>query len=321
MIEQERRLSVRKPLERLAYISLPFNNGGIVLDVSEGGLCFHAIAPVEANGPIPFRFAVDSSKRIKAVGELAWRDETGKTGGLRFLELPDEMRQYIREWTGEARAKAVDVALAEPLIAEAAAPQNEILAAPQAELAIANSALSPEGAPLQENELAPAADQHAAPEPGGLEQAANPELDPPGDIGWTPSWEIPEVQEEADLAATTDEESSRPLLYNLRSPVYSSPAYGLSMFSQDAESDARAALAAARGPFVTRHPIAALLLTIFLASVIGSGIFAYVSSTQAGDVLYYLGEKAWEGLHPRTAPKPTPQSQDSAQDSIKSSER
>ena len=54
MIQSERRLSIRKPLERLAYISLPFNNGGIVLDVSEGGVGFHAIAPVEVDGPIHF---------------------------------------------------------------------------------------------------------------------------------------------------------------------------------------------------------------------------------------------------------------------------
>ena len=62
MMPQERRLSIRKTPDHLAYLSLPSDNGGIVIDVSEGGLGFHAIAPVEADGPIHFRFAIDSAK-------------------------------------------------------------------------------------------------------------------------------------------------------------------------------------------------------------------------------------------------------------------
>ncbi len=115
-MQNERRLSIRKPLERLAYISLPFNNGGIVIDVSEGGVGFHSIAPVEVDGPIQFRFAVDSARRIKAVGELAWKDETGKTGGLRFTELPDDVREHIRAWLGQEKAKVIDIPVGEPAI-------------------------------------------------------------------------------------------------------------------------------------------------------------------------------------------------------------
>ena len=90
---QERRISTRKTLDHLVYLSLPFNNGGTVIDVSEGGLGFLSVAPVKANGPIHFRFAIDSAIRIRAVGELAWIDERGKIGGLRFTQLPDEVRE------------------------------------------------------------------------------------------------------------------------------------------------------------------------------------------------------------------------------------
>src|ERR1700722_14460317 len=83
----ERRVHIRKPLKKLSYLSLPDENGGIVLDVSVGGLSFHSIAPVKADGPIHFRFGIDSSKRVSAVGELAWIDEAGTTGGLRFTDL------------------------------------------------------------------------------------------------------------------------------------------------------------------------------------------------------------------------------------------
>lgn len=104
MMPQERRLSTRKTPEHLTYLSLPMNNGGIVVDVSEGGLGFRAITPVEADGPIHFRFAIDSGKRIKAVGELAWKDETGKIGGLRFTQLSDETRDQIRVWASQSNA-------------------------------------------------------------------------------------------------------------------------------------------------------------------------------------------------------------------------
>src|ERR1700726_1352409 len=72
MMPQERRISTRKTLDHLVYLSLVFNNGGTVIDVSEGGLGFHSVAPVKANEPIHFRFAIDSAIRIRAVGELAW---------------------------------------------------------------------------------------------------------------------------------------------------------------------------------------------------------------------------------------------------------
>jgi hypothetical protein len=141
MMPHERRLNIRKMPDYLAYISLPSDNGGIVIDVSEGGLGFHAIAPVEADGPIHFRFAMDSSERVKAVGELAWKDETGKTCGLRFTELPDEVREQIRVWIGRsnleaklavnsrAKASVLDIPAARPVIeVEAASSNNAELA-------------------------------------------------------------------------------------------------------------------------------------------------------------------------------------------------
>jgi hypothetical protein len=101
MMPHERRLNTRKPLEQLAYLSLPSDNGGIVLDVSEGGLGFHAIAPVDVSGPIEFKFEIDADRKITAVGELAWKDPTGKSGGFRFTQLPDETRRQIRQWADE----------------------------------------------------------------------------------------------------------------------------------------------------------------------------------------------------------------------------
>jgi PilZ domain/SPOR domain len=86
-------------MERHAYINIEPNNGGIVLNVSSGGLCFHSFDSVKRTGPIRFWFS-DHNQRIEADGELAWTDETQK-GGLRFTALPPEAREQIRNWMSQ----------------------------------------------------------------------------------------------------------------------------------------------------------------------------------------------------------------------------
>jgi len=86
-------------MERHAYINIEPDNGGIVLNVSDGGLCFHSYDPIKPNGnngKIRFWFS-DQNQRIEADGTLAWTDETQK-GGLRFTALPPEAREKIRGW-------------------------------------------------------------------------------------------------------------------------------------------------------------------------------------------------------------------------------
>jgi cell division protein FtsN len=86
-------------MDRHAYINIEPDNGGIVLNVSDGGLCFHSYDPVKPNGndgKIRFWFS-DQNQRIEADGTLAWTDETQK-GGLRFTALPAEAREKIRDW-------------------------------------------------------------------------------------------------------------------------------------------------------------------------------------------------------------------------------
>jgi hypothetical protein len=247
MMPHERRVNVRKKPEYLAYLGLPSNNGGIVVDISEGGLGFRAIAPVHVDGPIHFRFAMDSAARIRAVGELAWIDETRKVGSLRFTQLPDEIREQIRAWTAQTgfRARAIPKATAS---VSAKATDSDI---PKAEPAIEARA---EAAPVSQIDCA-----HLI--------AAGP-----------------------------------PLLYNVKPPVYSAPSYGLSMFPLESDSKQGATAVAAPASVATRHPIAAVGLTIALAFVVSIGIFSYVSTTRAGDWLFDWGEKMWSGSYSQTMP-------------------
>ncbi len=96
MTGPERRQTPRTTLEKHAYINIEPDNGGIVLNVSDGGLCFHSLDPVPRNGKVRLWFS-DNGHRIEADCTLAWVDETHK-GGLRFASLGAEAREKIRDW-------------------------------------------------------------------------------------------------------------------------------------------------------------------------------------------------------------------------------
>lgn len=97
MTTPERRHLPRTTLDRLAYINIERDNGGIVLNVSDGGLCFQSVAPVERNDTIHFSL-FEHGRLIDARGELVWTHETKQFGGLRFTTLTSEARGQINEW-------------------------------------------------------------------------------------------------------------------------------------------------------------------------------------------------------------------------------
>jgi len=94
----DRRRQKRNVLDEFAFIQIERDDGGRVLNVSEGGLSFEAFTPVSRNGPVHFWFSFNLRERIEAFGELAWTDATRKVGGLRFLGLSPQVREQIRTW-------------------------------------------------------------------------------------------------------------------------------------------------------------------------------------------------------------------------------
>ena len=98
IIRTDRRTTHRTNSDALTYIHLEPDSGAIVLNVSDGGLAFHAVAPIHQSGIIKFWFSLHAEHRIEGNGELAWTDATRKTGGLRFNSLPAEVREQIRNW-------------------------------------------------------------------------------------------------------------------------------------------------------------------------------------------------------------------------------
>ncbi len=118
-------------MEGLAYVTLDPDNGGIVSDISEGGLSFYSTTPVKRATKIRFWFSqrkykMDGDGRmactrfLEADSELAWTDETGKRGGLRFTSLANGDREEIRAWIGQHAPPAAEKILgrAVPLATE-----------------------------------------------------------------------------------------------------------------------------------------------------------------------------------------------------------
>jgi len=349
MMPQERRFSTRKVPEHLTYIGLPFNNGGIVLDLSVGGLSFHSIAPIVADGPIAFRFSVGSAKRIKAVGELAWIDKTGRTGGLRFTELPDEIRQIIRAWTGQPVTAAQDIRVAESVIpAEVAGSEgagvglaaNESTAEPQVGAAIAISSeydlapfvhttdyeLEVETAtgPMTETDLAATWNLPLIPPEGDGEMETLAASVTDADQAATGYFQLipPDVELEAALAKeadfSPDAVRSNPVLYNFEPPVYSSPAYSLSMFPLRPYSTPETNFVPFSRPGTLKHPIAAIALTAVFAFFTAVGIFSYLSTTLLGQLVLAWGGEAIIGLQMPSNPQASTIPANSVPESTKS---
>ena len=128
-------------MDKHAYINIEPNNGGIVLNVSDGGLCFHSFDPVRRNGPVRFWFS-QHNQRIEADAELAWTDATQK-GGLRFTSLPAEAREQIHNWMNQPGAPVA--------VGQASAPSALALRAFPAPSAgsVDPKAGSPNDAPLE----------------------------------------------------------------------------------------------------------------------------------------------------------------------------
>lgn len=95
----ERRKSPRTSIRRLAYVNVdPYDNGGVITDISREGLRFHLVNPVEHGGVVRLSLLLGSANELHVIGELVWLDVTRKVGGVRFTALPDGAADQILNW-------------------------------------------------------------------------------------------------------------------------------------------------------------------------------------------------------------------------------
>jgi len=125
MASPERRNFPRTKMARIACIHIEPDNGGIVLNVSSEGLCFHSTAPVERNGK--FRFALmEHNRRLDVAGELIWTESTRKIGGVRFTTLSTEAREQIQSWSLSTADDAMAASTSRPNFAKALSLLNTL---------------------------------------------------------------------------------------------------------------------------------------------------------------------------------------------------
>lgn len=96
---QDRRSQTRRRLEELVYADFGPSNGGIILDMSEGGFAFQSVEPLEQRTTFLVNFKLPGvGTPTEAIAEPAWLIDSEKRGGLRFLVLAESMRREIKAW-------------------------------------------------------------------------------------------------------------------------------------------------------------------------------------------------------------------------------
>ena len=110
-----RRSQERKLPEQIVLCKLGGEKSSSVLNLSEDGLCFESLTPIEETGLLHVRLSADLNSPIEATGRLAWIDPAKRTGGLSFLELSAPARQQIRAWLRlSENSAAVEETVARP---------------------------------------------------------------------------------------------------------------------------------------------------------------------------------------------------------------
>jgi len=95
----ERRLRVRQRLDDLIYLDIGADNGGIVLNLSEEGLRFQAVGPLEKQSELRLRIKIPGSQaRIDVIAQIAWLSDSKRQAGVRFLDVPSKGLAQIHEW-------------------------------------------------------------------------------------------------------------------------------------------------------------------------------------------------------------------------------
>ena len=83
----------------IACAALGEDNGGIVLNISEGGLSLAVVGVLDVEPPQRIRVQPPRSRDwIELPGEFAWVSESRKAAGIRFHELTGESGSRIKKW-------------------------------------------------------------------------------------------------------------------------------------------------------------------------------------------------------------------------------
>jgi TonB family protein len=126
----DRRAHPRQRIRSLAYVHLGEGNGGIVLNISEGGIAVQAAEALdEGEGVIAMRIEIPCSrKRLEVRGEIMWVGESHKEAGLRFVDLQEDALRRIRSWMAREGSPGTAPEASEEEVEELAVRDAEVRA-------------------------------------------------------------------------------------------------------------------------------------------------------------------------------------------------
>ncbi len=101
----ERRIHGRRILYSPEYLDIGADNGGVVVNLSEGGLGFQTVSPVTLDAQLPVSFSLAAGYRIDLKARVVWVNGDGKIGGAAFSKLSKDSLSLIREWVAKQEAE------------------------------------------------------------------------------------------------------------------------------------------------------------------------------------------------------------------------
>ena len=113
----ERRAHPRRRLDQLVYIGFGPDTGGVLLDVSEGGLRCQIVGAVVEGGLCHLKFALPGRpSAIESDGQVVWSNKSRQGGGVRLLGLREDVRQQLQQWiSGEIPSARGSVPVPNPV--------------------------------------------------------------------------------------------------------------------------------------------------------------------------------------------------------------
>jgi TonB family protein len=93
------RSCARQRVEALMYVELGPENGGFPINISEEGMTFQGVRPLQKDQEICATFKLHGTgESVTAVAKIVWLTESRKGGGLQFIDLPESSRRLINDW-------------------------------------------------------------------------------------------------------------------------------------------------------------------------------------------------------------------------------
>lgn len=97
----ERRRYIRQDV-LFSSAEIEKSNGGILLNISEGGVAVHASSEILTDELLNLRFQISlADPWIETKGRIVWRSHSKRTAGVQFIDLPEPSRQTIRNWLSQ----------------------------------------------------------------------------------------------------------------------------------------------------------------------------------------------------------------------------